>query len=65
MVPAAANAAVSITVTGDDGNPIALGGTLNIRNMNPKLGIAALATDQWGVSVTGPNGAWYRAELGA
>ena len=35
IAPAAANAAVSVTVTGDDGNPIALGGTLNIRNMNP------------------------------
>ena len=37
IAPAAANAAVSVTVTGDDGNPIALGGTLNIRNMSPQL----------------------------
>ena len=36
IAPAAASAAVSVTVTGDDGNPIALGGTLNIRNMNPR-----------------------------
>ena len=40
IAPAAANAAVSVTVTGDDGNPVALGGTLNIRNMSPMLAIA-------------------------
>jgi hypothetical protein len=57
FAPAAAGAAVSVTVTGDDGNPVALGGTLNIRNMNPQLTINALATDHWGISVTGPNGA--------
>ncbi|HEX5922341.1 MAG TPA: hypothetical protein VFY45_00810, partial [Baekduia sp.] len=48
---------MSITVTGDDGNPVALAGTLNIRNMNPTLAVTAAATDHWGISVTGPNGA--------
>ena len=57
IAPAAANAAVSVTVTGDDGNPIALGGTLNIRNMNPQLSFAAHATDHWSATITGPNGA--------
>ena len=56
IAPAAANAAVSVTVTGDDGNPIALGGTLNIRNMNPVLSFAALTTDHWGATITGPGG---------
>ena len=56
IAPAAANAAVSVTVTGDDGNPIALGGTLNIRNMNPELSFAALTTDHWGATITGPGG---------
>jgi hypothetical protein len=57
IAPGAAGAAVSITVTGDDGNPVPLAGTLNIRNMNPQLAINATSTDHWGVSVTGPNGA--------
>jgi hypothetical protein len=57
FAPAVASAAVSVTVTGDDGNPVALSGTLNIRNMNPQLTFNALATDHWGVSITGPNGA--------
>ncbi len=56
IAPAAADAAVSVTVTGDDGNPIALGGTLNIRNMNPELSFAALTTDHWGATITGPGG---------
>jgi hypothetical protein len=64
IAPAAANAAVSITVTGDDGNPVALGGTLNIRNMSPVLAITAAATDRWGVSVTGPNGALVSSNTG-
>ena len=38
IAPTAANAAVTVvSVTGDDGNPVALGGTLNIRNMSPQL----------------------------
>ena len=62
--PGAANAAVSITVAGDDGNPVAIGSTLNIRNMNPILGITALPSDHWGVSVTGPNGAPVSSDTG-
>ncbi len=57
IAPAAANAAVSMTITGDDGNPVPLGGTLNIRNMSPTLAFTAGASDNWGASVTGPTGA--------
>jgi hypothetical protein len=65
IAPATAGAAVSITVTGDDGSPVPLAGTLNIRNMNPQLGITAgAATDRWGVSVTGPNGAVVASDTG-
>ena len=53
VAPAAANAAVSVAVTGDDGSPIGLGGTLNIRNMSPKLTVNAAASDNWTLSVTG------------
>jgi hypothetical protein len=64
IAPAAASAAVSVAVTGDDGNPVPLGGTLNMRNMNPVLTITAAATDRWGVSVTGPNGAAVASDTG-
>jgi hypothetical protein len=63
IAPAGASAAVSVTVTGDDGNPIALGGTLNIRNMNPTLVVSSLAADHWALSVTGPNGAPVTSSL--
>ena len=63
IAPAAANAAVGITVTGDDGNPIALGGTLNIRNMNPVLGIRSTAADNFNLSVVGPGGAKVASDL--
>jgi hypothetical protein len=56
IAPAAANAAVSVTVTGDDGNPIALAGTLNIRNMSPQLVLSGTASDHWTATITGPNG---------
>jgi hypothetical protein len=56
IAPAAASAAVSVSVTGDDGNPVALGGTLNIRNMSPELTTSSGA-DNYGLTVTGPNGA--------
>ena len=46
-----------VSVTGDDGNPIALGGTLNIRNMSPMLGLSSTASDHFNLSVTGPGGA--------
>ncbi len=57
FAPAAAHAAVSVTVNGDDGNPITLGGTLNIRNMNTQLNVTAAATDNWKITASGPNGA--------
>jgi hypothetical protein len=58
LAPATAGAAVSVSVTGDDGNPVPIAGTLNIRNMNPQLGVASGASsDHFTVSVTGPNGA--------
>jgi hypothetical protein len=63
IAPAAAGAAVSVTVTGDDGNPVPLGGTLNMRNMNPTLGIRSLATDHFNLSVVGPNGAKVATDL--
>jgi hypothetical protein len=58
-----ANAAVGLSVTGDDGAPIALGGTLNIRNMNPALGISSTTADNFSLSVTGPNGAKVASDL--
>jgi hypothetical protein len=63
IAPPVAGAAVSLTVTGDDGNPVALGGTLNIRNMNPLLGISSTNTDFFSLSVTGPNGAKVASDL--
>ncbi len=57
IAPAGASA-VTVTVTGDDGNPIGLGGTINIRNMSPQVAPAAIATgDVYSLSVVGPNGA--------
>lgn len=63
IAPAAANAAVGVTVTGDDSNPVALGGTLNIRNMNPTLGIASTPSDHFNLSVVGPGGAKVASDL--
>jgi hypothetical protein len=63
IAPAGASAAVSVAITGDDGNPIGLGGTLNIRNMSPKLTVNAVASDNWALSVTGPNGAKVASDL--
>src|SRR4051812_3368260 len=57
LAPAGASAAVSVTVTGDDGNPLPLAGALNIRNMNPQVSFAALTTDRWSATITGPGGA--------
>jgi hypothetical protein len=56
IAPAVANAAVSATVSGDDGNPLALGGTLNIRNMSPQVVLSGTASDHWTATITGPNG---------
>jgi hypothetical protein len=63
VAPVAASAAVGLSVTGDDGAPIALGGTLNIRNMNPALGISSTTADNFSLSVTGPNGAKVASDL--
>jgi hypothetical protein len=63
IAPTAANAAVSVAVTGDDGNPVALGGTLNIRNMSPKLTTSSLASDNYSLTVTGPNGAKVATDI--
>jgi hypothetical protein len=63
IVPAAAGAAVNVTVTGDDGNPVALGGTLNIRNMNPQLAVTAAMTDRYKLAVAGPNGAKVSSDI--
>jgi hypothetical protein len=56
VAPSVASAAVSVTVTGDDGNPIALGGPINMRNMNPQLGVTAGTTDRYTLTVVGPTG---------
>jgi hypothetical protein len=53
-----AASAVTVTVTGDDGNPIALGGTVSIRNMSPQVAVTlASASEHYGFTVTGPNNA--------
>jgi hypothetical protein len=57
FAPAGASAAVSATVTGDDGNAVPLTGALNIRNMNPQVSFGALTTDRWSATITGPGGA--------
>jgi hypothetical protein len=57
LAPAGASAAVSVTITGDDGNAVPLTGALNIRNMNPQVSFAALTTDRWSATITGPGGA--------
>jgi hypothetical protein len=63
VAPGAASAAVGLSITGDDGNPIALGSTINMRNMNPLLGISSTAADFFNLSVTGPNGAKVASDL--
>jgi hypothetical protein len=56
IAPAAAGA-VTVTVTGDDGTPIALGGPINIRHMSPQIAVTLAAGENYGYTVTGPNGA--------
>jgi hypothetical protein len=63
IAPAGASAAVGVSVTGDDGNPIALGGALNLRNMNPTLGISSTTSDHFTLTVTGPTGAAVSSTL--
>jgi hypothetical protein len=57
IVPASA-AALVVTVTGDDGNPLALGAGVSIRNMNPTVGIGFTAGEdiQYAATITGPDG---------
>jgi hypothetical protein len=56
IAPAAANA-VTVSVTSDDGTPIALGGTISIRNMSPQVAVTlANTSEHYGFTVTGPNG---------
>jgi hypothetical protein len=55
VAPATAGA-VTVTVTGDDGNPVALGGPVNIRHMSPQVAVDPQAQN-YGFTVTGPNGA--------
>jgi hypothetical protein len=63
VAPGAASAAVGLSISGDDGNPIALGSTINMRNMNPLLGISSTSADFFNLSVTGPNGAKVASDL--
>lgn len=63
IAPAAGNAAVGVTVTGDDGNPVPLGGTLNIRNMSPQLAITAGMADRYKLAIAGPNGAKVSSDI--
>ena len=57
IAPASAGA-LAVTVTGDDGNPLALGAGLTIRNMNPTVGIGFAAGEdiQYAATITGPDG---------
>lgn len=64
LAPAAAGAAVTLSVTGNEGNAVPITAGLNIRYMNPQLTIAAAATDYWGLSVTGPNGGLVARDTG-
>jgi hypothetical protein len=63
VAPGTASAAVGLTITGDDGTPVALGSTINMRNMNPLLGISSTPADFFNLSVTGPNGAKVASDL--
>jgi hypothetical protein len=56
IAPAAAGA-ITVAVTGDDGNPITLGGPVNIRNMSPTVTVGLATGEHYGYTVTGPNGA--------
>jgi hypothetical protein len=56
VAPATASA-VTVSVTGDDGNPVALGGPVNIRHMSPQIAVAPGTGENYGFTVTGPNGA--------
>ncbi|MGZ6694324.1 MAG: hypothetical protein ACXVFN_00855 [Solirubrobacteraceae bacterium] len=53
--PAAAQA-VTINVTGDDGNPVALTGPLSIRYLNPEVSLTLGSGEHYGYTITGPGG---------
>jgi hypothetical protein len=55
LAPAGAGAA-TITVTGDDGQQLTLGGPINIRNMSPQVTLTPSTGEDYGFTVTGPNG---------
>jgi hypothetical protein len=46
-----------VTVTGDNGNPVTLGGAINIRHMSPQVALTLGTGENYGFTVTGPNGA--------
>jgi hypothetical protein len=57
-IPATASA-IALSVTGDDGNPVALAAPLTIRNMNPTVGIAFAAGETayyYRATFAGPDG---------
>ena len=55
--PAAAQAATA-TVTGDDGNPVALAPAATIRTMSPTVAVSFAPTEKrYALSITGPSGA--------
>jgi len=56
VAPASAGA-VAVSITGDDGNPITLGGPVNVRNMSPSVTVVPGAGENYGFTVTGPGGA--------
>jgi hypothetical protein len=56
VAPATASA-VTVSATGDDGNPVTLGGPVNIRHMSPQIVVTLGAGEHYGYTVTGPDGA--------
>lgn len=57
-VASAAQAAATVTVTGDDGNPVSIAQPPTIRNMAPTIGFGfpAGATGNYNATFTGPDG---------
>ncbi|WCB96359.1 hypothetical protein DSM104299_05117 [Baekduia alba] len=57
IASSAAQAAATVTVTGDDGNPVAIAPGTTIRNMSTKIGIAFPTSDgHFNATFTGPDG---------
>src|SRR5262245_14216073 len=61
--PAAESAAGTVTGTGDAGAPVALGGPVPIRYINPDVTVTPGAGEWYGFAVTGPTGAAASAGL--